>query len=124
MLNQEHVARIFSYKHYNIPYAVNVTISLHLVNVCHQSFIEQKFLIVLQQSGILCTEPVTRNILVECPKTPIFLPPVNDNKKPKCVCNMFILFYFYLYLIEENTDIKIPAFKIKNFELYFLQIRP
>ena len=35
---------------------------------------------------------------------------------------MFILFYFisfYFIFIEENTDIKIPAFQIKNFELYF-----
>ena len=97
MLNQKHVARRFSYKLYNIPYRVNVAIFVHLVNVCHHSFIEQKFLIILQQSGILCTESVTCNILVICPKTPIFLPPVNDNKKLKCICDKFILFYFYFY---------------------------
>jgi hypothetical protein len=32
---------------------------------------------------------------------------------------MFIYFIFIFIFIEENTDIKIPAFKIKNSELYF-----
>jgi hypothetical protein len=103
MLNQKHVARRFRYKLYNVPYTVNVAIFVHHVNVCHESFVEQKLLIILQQSGILCTELVTRNILVKCPKTPIFLPPVNDKKNLKCVCvcvcNMFISFYCYLYFL-------------------------
>jgi hypothetical protein len=127
MLNEKHVAKQFSYKLYNIPYRVNVAIFVHLVNVCYHSFIEQKFLIILQQSGILCTEPVTCKILVICPKTSIFLPPVNDNKKLKCVCVyvcvcvICLLFYFiFIFLfVEENTDIKIPAFNIKNLNFIF-----
>lgn len=82
MINQKHVARKFSYKLYNIlPYTVHIAIFVHLVDVRHQPFIEHKLLIILQQSGILCTEPVTRNVLVKCPKTSILLPPVRDNKK-------------------------------------------
>lgn len=99
-LNQKHVARRCTYKLYTaLPYTVNVAIFVHLVNVRHQSFIEQKLLIILQQSGILGTELVTCNILVKCPKTPIFLPPVNDNKKLKCVCDKRFFFYFILFFI-------------------------
>jgi hypothetical protein len=118
MLNQKHVARRFSYKVYNVPYTVNVAIFVHLVNICHQLFIEQKLLIILQQSGILCTEPVTCNILVKCPKTPIFLPPVNDNRKLKCVCVMFILFLF-LFLLKKILTLRSQHLKLKILKFIF-----
>ena len=125
MLNQKHVARRFSYKLYNIPYTVNVAIFVHLVNVCHQLFIEQKLLIILQQSGILCTEPVTCNILVKCPKTPIFLPPVNDNKKLKCVCvcvSVICSFILFLFLLQKILTLRSQHLKLKI--LNFISTNP
>jgi hypothetical protein len=120
-LNHKHVARRCTYKLYTaLPYTVNVAIFVHLVNVRNQSFIEQKLLIILQQSGILGTEFVTCNILVKCPKTPIFLPPVNDNKKLTCVrvCVCVIKGFFIFSYFSFKNILTLKSQHLVGFTLF------
>jgi hypothetical protein len=82
MSKQSHVSSKYDQELFHmLPYAVYIAVCFHLINIFYQSFIKYKLLIILEQSWILCTESVTRDVLIKRPKILVFLPPRNNNRK-------------------------------------------
>jgi hypothetical protein len=71
-----------------LPYAINIIIFVHLIDVGNQLFKKHKLLIILKQSRILGTESVTDNSLVKFPNISVFLPPRNDKWELICIVNL------------------------------------
>jgi hypothetical protein len=64
-----------------LPYAVYIAICFQLINIFYYSFKKCKLFIILEQGGVLCTEAVTKALLVKYPKILVFLPPRSKTRK-------------------------------------------